>query len=364
MDVRGLAWEYMNDPAEVELTPDNVVVEKISQELYHVSKREKMSLLLGILNRDLPKNALIVTNMKHVAVMVAHHLERSGYKCQYLMGDLPQSKRQQVIDNFKDGNLSFLVATDVAARGLHIDNLEMVVNYDLPQDPENYVHRIGRTARVGKSGKAISFACEETVYNLDPIERYIKMKIPSFYPDEKLFHNDLAGGFDTGDSRRRGRSPSEKTAMVKTHGGSKRKSSTAPVHGSPRPTSAGGPRRPDRDPRRPAPPPAPAAAPEAKAAPLPVEPRQAKTVPSRSQERSAPGASKPGASKKGARRPTEKLPVNVEDRMAYYRKKYGDSFPTPAGTKSEEPRPQTVQPPAKRSLLKRLIATTFRKGKK
>ncbi|HNX96683.1 MAG TPA: DEAD/DEAH box helicase [Candidatus Aminicenantes bacterium] len=367
MEVRGLAWEYMNDPAEIELTPEHIVVDKITQELYHVAKRDKMSLLLGILNRDLPKNALIFTNMKHVAVMVAHQLERNGYKCQYLMGDLPQSKRLSVIDSFKDGSLSYLVATDVAARGLHIEDLEMVVNFDLPQDPENYVHRIGRTARVGKSGKAVSFACEECVYYLDPIEKYIKMKIPATFPDDSLFRADVGGAYEPVDSRRRGRSPREKTALVKAHGGSKRKATPAPGPGSARPAPAdGGRRRPDRDHRKPGQPAATPGAPVAAPVPPAPPPRPAGSAATPGLARPEAKGGKPAPARKGGgRRTNEKPPQNAEERMAYYRKKYGDSFPgATIPAQKEEPRPATAQPPAKRSILKRLFSAPFGKAKK
>ena len=130
----------------------------------------KWPLLLGVLQRDKPENALIFTNTKHMAVEVAKRLELNGYPCEYIMGDLPQQQRLKVIEGVKNKQIRFLVATDVAARGLHIDDLSMVVNYDLPSDPESYVHRIGRTARAGKSGKAISLACDRFVYGLEAIE--------------------------------------------------------------------------------------------------------------------------------------------------------------------------------------------------
>ncbi|MCP5104102.1 MAG: DEAD/DEAH box helicase, partial [bacterium] len=157
---------------------------------------EKVSLILGILKKDLPRNALIFTNMKHTAARVARQLEYNGYKCQYISGDLPQNKRLNTINSFKEGKLPFLVATDVAARGLHVDDLELIINYDIPGDCENYVHRIGRTARAGKSGKAISLACENFIYNLDAIESFIGTKIPVLYPEEDLFLEDRGAGIN------------------------------------------------------------------------------------------------------------------------------------------------------------------------
>ena len=184
---RAIVQEFMNKPAVVEIEPEKVTVEKISQMLFHVGYDEKFSVLLGILSQEKPKSKLIFTNMKHVAVQVAKHLNDNGFDCDYLIGDLPQKKRLRIMGDFKAGKLPCLVATDVAARGLHIDDLELVVNFDLPGDCENYVHRIGRTARAGKSGKAISLACENYIYNLDPIEGYINMKIPVCDPEDSLF---------------------------------------------------------------------------------------------------------------------------------------------------------------------------------
>ncbi|PKL12085.1 MAG: DEAD/DEAH box helicase, partial [Spirochaetae bacterium HGW-Spirochaetae-8] len=145
----------------------------------------KFDLFLRIMAKENPTNALIFTNTKAKAVEISKRLNVNGYTTQYLMGDLPQSKRLQVINRMKSGELRFLVATDVAARGLQIDDLEFVVNYDIPEDFESYVHRIGRTARAGKSGKAIMLACEQFVYGLEAIENYIQMKIPVLWADEE-----------------------------------------------------------------------------------------------------------------------------------------------------------------------------------
>ena len=192
--VRDLAWKYMKDPIEIEISPETLVVDKITQELYHVGKDEKIKLLLGILKKEQPQNALIFTNMKRTAHEVCRRLEFNGIKCQYIMGDLPQSKRLRIIEKVKSGKIKFLVATEVAARGLHIDNLDLVINYDLPEDCENYVHRIGRTARAGKSGKAISLACEKYIYSLESIEALTKFKIPVAKADDGMFVEDKSEG--------------------------------------------------------------------------------------------------------------------------------------------------------------------------
>lgn len=182
--VRNLAWNYMNEPAEIEVEPEEITVKAICQELYHISKTDKFKLFLQVLTKESPDHALIFTNTKSKAVEISKRLNLNGFKAEYLMGDMPQSKRLKTILRMKEGDIKYLVATDVAARGLQIDDLALVVNYDIPEDFESYVHRIGRTARAGKSGKAITFACEEYVYGLEPIETYIQMKIPVIWPDE------------------------------------------------------------------------------------------------------------------------------------------------------------------------------------
>ncbi|OQY40608.1 MAG: hypothetical protein B6229_01235 [Spirochaetaceae bacterium 4572_7] len=166
-NVGNISWEYMNNPGEIFIEAEHLTVESIEQELYHVGKDEKMSILLGLLKRENPESAIIFTNTKHMAHEVSKRLEHNGYSNSYLMGDLPQKKRLQIVNNVKDGKIKFLVATDVAARGLHVDDLSLVINFDLPVDTENYVHRIGRTARAGKEGKAITLACESYSIKID-----------------------------------------------------------------------------------------------------------------------------------------------------------------------------------------------------
>jgi ATP-dependent RNA helicase RhlB len=193
---RKIALEYMHDPVFVELTPENLTVDTITQELYRVKTHIKPNLLLGILQKEKPANALIFVNMRHTAFKLAKKLELNGFHCRHLSGDLPQVKRLKIMEDFMEGKFPFLVATDVAARGLHIDDLEMVVNYDLPQDHENYVHRIGRTARAGKSGKAVSFACEKFGEHLYPIEAFLKRRIPEKTATMDMFATDKSLEYD------------------------------------------------------------------------------------------------------------------------------------------------------------------------
>ncbi|UCH97698.1 MAG: DEAD/DEAH box helicase, partial [Candidatus Aminicenantes bacterium] len=313
-NTRGIAREYMKNPVKIEIMPEQVTVDKITQVLYHVGEREKINLILGILKKELPRNALIFTNMKQEAARVARHLEYNGYKCQHISGDLPQRKRLQVMNHFKAGKLPFLVATDVAARGLHIDDLELIINYDLPGDCENYVHRIGRTARAGKSGKAISLACEKYVYNLEAIESFIGIKIPIGYAEDDLYLQDKAEGmiFDRPMRKTRGR------------GGKRPRKSLTPRRTR---TSSNIETYKTRDPGK----------------------KQAKTG-SKKKPHKEP-ADRRHPSKKKTK--TTQKPATLEDRLEYYKKKYGDNFNI---------QKKTGAAPGKRSLIKKIAG--FFKGKK
>jgi len=176
--VSELAYEHMNNPVQVDIEPERVTAERVRQVVYHVSKDEKLPLLVGILRHVDPTRSIVFVNTKRSAERIWACLEGNGFKTAVLSGDVPQNKRQRLLKQFQAGELPILIATDVAARGLHIPDVSHVFNYDLPQDAEDYVHRIGRTARVGKDGDAVSFACEEFVYSLPEIEEYIGSKIP------------------------------------------------------------------------------------------------------------------------------------------------------------------------------------------
>jgi ATP-dependent RNA helicase RhlB len=201
--VKNLAWEYTREPLEIEIESEHVTVDEIEQVLYHVHSADKMRLLLGIFEREKPESAIVFCNTKRYTEIIARRLGRNGVKCEFISGDLPQQKRLAIIEDLKSGKNSILVATDVAARGLDIEGLALVVNYDLPVDAENYVHRIGRTARAGKTGKAISLASEQDVYELADIEKYIAAKIPSEVADETLLSDDKSGGAYSDDRRER-----------------------------------------------------------------------------------------------------------------------------------------------------------------
>ncbi len=207
---RRVAEAYLNQPAFIEVTPGEMTVDTISQELYHVGSHIKLNLLLGLLQRRTPRNVLIFTNMKHTAFLLAKQLQANGHEARFLSGDLAQSERLKIIEDFMAGRFPVLVATDVASRGLHIDDLEMVVNYDVPQDCENYVHRIGRTARAGATGLAITLASEKTADHIEAIEKFIGQKIPVLAVTSDMYARDmslerLAGqNLERRPSRRRG----------------------------------------------------------------------------------------------------------------------------------------------------------------
>lgn len=185
--VMELAYEFMNSPTRVSVTPESMTAERVEQVLYHCSRKEKFSLLLGLLRRDGMARTMIFMNTKREAEHLHNLLNANSFPCKVISGDVEQRKRMKILDNFKDGTLPILIATDVASRGLHIDGVSHVINYDLPQDCEDYVHRIGRTARAGAEGKAISLADEDGAFFLEAIEEYIKTKIPTEWADDDLY---------------------------------------------------------------------------------------------------------------------------------------------------------------------------------
>jgi len=173
-----LAYEHMNNPRNIEVKPEQVTADKVRQSMVHVANDQKLPLLVGLLRHHAPLRTLIFVNTKRDCEHVEITLNANGFSAATISGDVPQNKRERLLQDFKDGKLPVLVATDVAARGLHIPAVSHVINYDLPQDPEDYVHRIGRTARAGHSGDAISLCCETYVYSLPDIERFIGKRLP------------------------------------------------------------------------------------------------------------------------------------------------------------------------------------------
>ncbi len=184
--VTELAYEYMNNPALIRVGTEQITATHVSQSVYYPANAEKIPLLLGLFNKREPRRAIVFVNTRHVAEQVCCYLKGNGFRAAALSGDVPQKKRIALLKQFQAGDLSIMVATDVAARGLHVEGVTHVFNYDLPQDPQDYVHRIGRTARAGASGEAISFACEKYALSLIEIETYIGCKIPAMEIDSAL----------------------------------------------------------------------------------------------------------------------------------------------------------------------------------
>jgi len=173
-----LAYEHMNEPKKLVVETETITATQVRQSVYFPATEEKLPLLLGIIAQMDVNRSMIFVNTKIGCERVARTLERAGYAVGVLSGDVPQKKREKLLALFTKGKLSILVATDVAARGLHIPDVSHVFNYDLPFDAEDYVHRIGRTARLGEPGDAISFACDEYAMSLPDIEMFIEQKIP------------------------------------------------------------------------------------------------------------------------------------------------------------------------------------------
>ena len=192
--VKNLAWEYTEEAKEITIEPEHITIEEIDQVVLHVSSDDKMKLLLGILKNEKPNSVIIFCNTKRSCEVIAKRLKMNEIEAEFIIGDLPQSRRLKVLESFKQGELTCLVATDVAARGIDVSDLAMVVNYDLPNEAENYVHRIGRTARAGKSGKAYTLCSEQDVYNLPAIERYVGNAIPASMASDDMFVEDVSSG--------------------------------------------------------------------------------------------------------------------------------------------------------------------------
>ncbi|PJG83719.1 ATP-dependent RNA helicase RhlB [Caviibacterium pharyngocola] len=189
--VRELAFEDMNDPEYIEIEPLQKTGHRIKEELFYPSNRDKMALLMTLLEEEWPERCIIFANTKHRCEDIWGYLAADGHRVGLLTGDVAQKKRLSLLKQFTDGDLDILVATDVAARGLHIPDVTHVFNYDLPDDCEDYVHRIGRTGRAGESGVSISFACEEYAMNLPAIEEYIGHSIPVSQYDADSLLTDL-----------------------------------------------------------------------------------------------------------------------------------------------------------------------------
>ena len=214
-----LAYEHMNNPELVRIEPDKMTVDLVRQIMYYPSMEEKVPLLIGLLRQFEARRTMIFVNTKRAAERLESVLNANGFHAKALSGDVPQNKRLRFLRDFHNGDLAVLIATDVASRGLHIPEVSHVFNFDLPQDSADYVHRIGRTARAGAEGDAISFACEEFAVSLPEIEDYIGHKIPSAPVAPEILAKDLVAG-----------APSENRFRPRPHGPGGRRGG----HGGPR----------------------------------------------------------------------------------------------------------------------------------
>ena len=176
--VTELAYDHMNNPVVIKIESEEVTSTAIKQTAFCPANEQKVPLLLGVLKHCQPQRSIIFVNTKKCAERLHDYLNVNGYKSAVLSGDVAQDKRQRLLTDFQENKLALMIATDVAARGLHIADVSHVINYDLPQEAEDYVHRIGRTARFGAKGEAISFICEEYAYSMPDIEDYIAQKVP------------------------------------------------------------------------------------------------------------------------------------------------------------------------------------------
>ncbi len=184
-EVDRLAAQWTNDPLVVEIEPEQVEVASVEQIVYLITGKEKSALLYNIIMRQDLKRVIIFCNRRLETQRVADFLRRYNIRCEMISGEVPQKKRLRTLEDFRAGNVRVLVATDVAGRGLHIEGVSHVINYALPHEPENYVHRIGRTGRAGATGTSISFACEEDSFYIPAIEEFLKHELVCTQPDEE-----------------------------------------------------------------------------------------------------------------------------------------------------------------------------------
>jgi len=189
-EIEVLAEAILTDPIKIQITAETVTIDLVNQSVYHLEKANKIPLLFNILKKPDSEKVLIFCKTKYGADIIVKALEKASITAASLHSGKTQTVREEALQNFKDSNLRVLVATDVAARGIDVDNITLVINYNLPEDPRNYIHRIGRTARAGKSGMAISFAVENDIRQLINIENSIGQVIPVV--TEQPFHQEFS----------------------------------------------------------------------------------------------------------------------------------------------------------------------------
>jgi ATP-dependent RNA helicase DeaD len=195
-EVKSLIHAYSKDAEQVSIERKALTVDTVEQTYYEVRNRSKIEVLCRILDMEIRPRGIVFCNTKQMVETVTEALVARGYACDRIHGDITQNNRERVIRKFKDGSIELLIATDVAARGLDIDDVDLVFNYDLPYDPEDYVHRIGRTGRAGRSGKSVTFVYGRDIYRLEAIERYTRhvvrrMPVPSLADVEGRKENKI-----------------------------------------------------------------------------------------------------------------------------------------------------------------------------
>lgn len=185
-DVQRLVEKWLHDPVTVEIEPDSLAASSVDQHIYMISTDEKYRVLRNVVSDADVDSVIVFANRRDETRRLFEDLQRDGFSVGMLSGDVPQQKRVRTLENFRNGKLKILVATDVAGRGIHIDDISHVINYNLPEEPEDYVHRIGRTGRAGKTGTSISLACEDDALRLEPIEKLLGQKLHCEVPDASL----------------------------------------------------------------------------------------------------------------------------------------------------------------------------------
>ncbi len=204
-EVTDLASRWTRDAVSVEIEPEQVAVDSVEQIVYIVTYEDKKALLLNLLSKKDVQRAIVFANRRDDTWALAELFDKYGIDCEVLSGDVPQKKRLRTLDSFKAGKIRLLVATDVAGRGIHVDGLDHVINYTLPYDPEDYVHRIGRTGRAGKTGTSISFASEEDAFQIPAIEEFLGQKLPCTTPEDEWLEMPEAPERKPGEIRERRR---------------------------------------------------------------------------------------------------------------------------------------------------------------
>ncbi|MBN2703018.1 MAG: DEAD/DEAH box helicase [Pontiellaceae bacterium] len=188
-EVMRLAAAWMTDPVRIDIEPEQVAVNTVEQKVYIATDDQKFQLLYNIIKHDKPERIIVFTNRRDQAERLSEALDRYGHKCEMLSGAVTQKKRMRILEEFREGKVTVLVATDVAGRGIHVEGVSHVVNFNIPENPDDYVHRIGRTGRAGATGQSITFACEMESFELPKIEELLGVELKCSMPPEELLED-------------------------------------------------------------------------------------------------------------------------------------------------------------------------------